>query len=91
MVNNFVERMVLCILIFAIWVIFNAYLSSADFCDFFFLNQKNISRMPSLSNSLNLYKIQYFVRPYLDPNYLQKISTAEVTNLPLLWKKLVFF
>ena len=59
-------------------VILHAFLSSVDF--FFFFSKKNLSGIPSVSNSMDPDQAERFVRPDLNPNCLQRLSVDDKSH-----------
>ena len=55
---------------------------SCSFATFFKINffKKSFQEMPSVSNSPGLDQAQCFVRPYLGPNCLQKLSADNTSR-----------
>ena len=64
---------------FASWVIFHAFLSSADFFSKSTFSKNSFRNTIRVSNSLDQDQVRHFVGPDLGPNCLQKVS-AEGTS-----------
>ena len=64
--------------LFAYWVTFHAFLSSADFFKINF--RKILSGIPSVSNNLDPDHARHFVGPDLGPNCLQRLSADDTSR-----------
>ena len=64
-------------LIFACWVIFHVFLSSADFFQNELFQKFFQEHYQRLSNGLDPDQDQHFVGPDLGPNCLQRLSAAD--------------
>ena len=64
----------------AYWVIFHAYLSSADFFSKYFFFKNTFRNTIPVSYSLNPDQGGHFVGPDLGPNYLQRLSADDTSR-----------
>ena len=66
--------------LFASWVIFQAFLSSADFFQNQFFSKNSFRNTIRVSNSLDPDQARQFVGPDLGSNCLQKLSADDTRS-----------
>ena len=70
----------MCHSFFACWVIFHAFVSSADFFQNYFFRKKSFRNTIRVSNSLDPDQARRFVGPDLGPKCLQRLSADDTSR-----------